>query len=89
MVSNKKILARLTMPIAGLMSDAPTAVIIDKQRKLLEAAKKLGVKSGSDPFVTLSFVALPVIPEVRLTDMGVFDVLHMKFADSAKAYDDQ
>ncbi|MBR0444821.1 MAG: adenine deaminase [Clostridia bacterium] len=87
-VSEKKILARLTMPIAGLMSDAPTAVIIDKQRKLLEAAKKLGVRSGSDPFVTLSFVALPVIPEVRLTDMGVFDVLHMKFTDSA-SYDDQ
>ena len=78
-VSDQKILARLTLPVAGLMSDAPTAVILSKQQKLLAAAEELGVKSGTDPFITLSFVALPVIPEIRLTDMGLFDVVHMKF----------
>ena len=43
------------------------------------AAALLGVNNTSDPFITLSFLALPVIPDVRLTDMGVFDVTNMRF----------
>ena len=78
-VSDKKIMAQLNLPIAGLMSDAPTDVIIGKLKKLLTAAEELGVKNGSDPFITLSFIALPVIPKIRLTDMGVFDVTTMSF----------
>lgn len=78
-VSEQKILARLPLPIAGLMSDEPTGKIIAKLQRLLNAAEQLGVKSGSDPFITLSFIALPVIPRVRLTDMGIFDIQNQCF----------
>lgn len=80
-VSGGQVLAKLALPVAGLMSDAPLEEIIRLQQELLQAAAKLGVVSTSDPFITLSFVALPVIPDVRLTDMGVFDVTHMRFID--------
>lgn len=78
-ISNGKVIARLPLPVAGLMSDAPLGKILDGQQKLLEALGGIGSWSGSDPFITLSFVALPVIPEVRLTDMGMFDVTKMEF----------
>lgn len=74
-----EILARLPMPVAGLMSDAPLQKIIEGQQKLLESLSTIGSWKGSDPFISLSFVALPVIPEVRITDMGVFDVTKMEF----------
>lgn len=78
-VSNGQVLARLPLPIAGLMSDAPLETILHTQQELLEAAASIGIVSDSDPFITLSFVALPVIPDVRLTDMGLFDVTKMAF----------
>ncbi|MDO4544041.1 MAG: adenine deaminase [Clostridia bacterium] len=78
-VSQGKVLARIPLPIAGLMSDAPLNKILEMQRKLLDALGSIGSWRSSDPFITLSFLALPVIPEVRLTDMGVFDVTQMKF----------
>ncbi len=77
-VSGGRILARLPLPVAGLMSDAPLATILEAQQKLLKTLSTLGTWDGSDPFIVLSFAALPVIPEVRLTDMGVFDVVHMR-----------
>ena len=52
---------------------------IARQQELLSAAAQLGVSGASDPFITLSFLALPVIPDVRLTDLGVFDVNRMQF----------
>ena len=61
------------------MSDAPLEVILKHQRELLDAAATLGIQTESDPFITLSFIALPVIPDVRLTDMGLFDVTKMEF----------
>ena len=78
-VSNGKVLSKLALPVAGLMSDAPLDGILRGQQHLLEAARSLGVESGSDPFIRLSFVALPVIPEIRMTDMGMFDVAHNCF----------
>ena len=63
------------------MEAKQTKLELALQQELLQAAAKLGVVSTSDPFITLSFVALPVIPDVRLTDMGVFDVTHMRFID--------
>jgi len=78
-VSNGEVLAKLVLSVAGLMSDAPLEVILKHQRELLAAAAKLGVHTDSDPFITLSFIALPVIPAVRLTDMGLFDVTKMEF----------
>ncbi|NLI53200.1 MAG: adenine deaminase [Clostridiales bacterium] len=78
-VSNGEILAKLVLSVAGLMSDAPLESILKHQRELLAAAQQLGIHTDSDPFITLSFIALPVIPDVRLTDMGLFDVKHMEF----------
>jgi len=80
-VQNGEILAKLALCVAGLMSDAPLETILKHQRELLAAAAKLGIHTDSDPFITLSFLALPVIPDVRLTDMGLFDVTRMEFFD--------
>jgi adenine deaminase len=76
-----EVLAKLVLSVAGLMSDAPLEVILKHQRELLDAAGKLGIHTESDPFITLSFIALPVIPDVRLTDMGLFNVKKMVFFD--------
>ncbi len=78
-VSGGKVLAKLPLPVAGLMSDAPLEHILKNQQALLKAVRDLGVVTGSDPFITLSFIALPVIPAARLTDMGMFDVTKMQF----------
>jgi len=68
-----RILASLALPIAGLLSDEPLEVVVDKLEKLEQIAKDLGTTLKS-PFSTLSFLALPVIPELRLTDLGLVDV---------------
>ena len=78
-VSQGKVLAQLPLPIAGLMSDLPLHEIIERQKQLLTAFRSIGEYPDGDPFVTLSFIALPVIPHVRITDMGVFDVTKMQF----------
>jgi len=68
-----RVLARLPLPIAGLLSDEPLEVVVDKLERLERLAKDLGATLPS-PFATLSFLALPVIPELRLTDLGLVDV---------------
>ena len=79
-VSGGEVKALLPLPIAGLMSDAPLAEIFSRQQALLTAARGLGLDTAAaDPFITLSFVALPVLPEVRITDRGMFDVTTMGF----------
>ena len=78
-VSKGEVKAKLVLSVAGLMSDAPLEIILKHQRELLAAAEELGIHTESDPFITLSFIALPVIPDVRLTDMGLFNVRTMEF----------
>lgn len=78
-VSHGVVIARLPLPVAGLMTDAPIDGVIERQRALLDAAYSLGAKQGSDPLIALSFLALPVIPDVRLTDKGLFDVVTTQF----------
>ena len=73
------VLARLPLPIAGLMTEAPVEDVLARQRALLDAAKSLGADERTDPLIALSFLALPVIPAVRLTDEGLFDVTKMEF----------
>jgi adenine deaminase len=68
-----KVLANLGLPIAGLLSDEPLEVVVSKLEKLEHLAAELGTTLSS-PFATLSFLALPVIPELRLTDFGLVDV---------------
>ena len=72
-----KILAALPLPIAGLLSEEPLETVVNKLEKLEKTAADLGVKLAS-PFATLSFLALPVIPELRLTDLGLVDVVEFK-----------
>ena len=68
-----QILGTLPLPIAGLLSDEPLETVADKLEMLEAIASDLGCKLTS-PFATLSFLALPVIPELRLTDLGLVDV---------------
>ncbi len=67
------VLGSLPLPIAGLLSPEPLAVVVERFEKLQGIARDLGTGLG-DPFATLSFLALPVIPELRLTDKGLVDV---------------
>jgi adenine deaminase len=77
-IENKKVIASLALPIAGLLSDEPAEKVYSELMKLkigldyIEASKKF------NPFLTLSFLALPVIPDLKITDMGLFDVKKIK-----------
>lgn len=64
---------KLPLPICGLMSDAPIEQVASVLDRLSRAAQSLGC-SLEDPFMALSFLALPVIPEIRITDLGLIDV---------------
>jgi adenine deaminase len=68
-----EVLASLPLPIAGLLSDEPLEVVVSKLERLEQIATELGTTLSS-PFATLSFLALPVIPEIRLTDRGVVEL---------------
>ena len=65
--------AEVPLAIAGIMSDEPLVTVNEKLETAKDAAHKLGVNPGIDPFMTLSFMALPVIPSLRITTRGVFD----------------
>ncbi|MFZ7092360.1 adenine deaminase [Primorskyibacter sp. 2E233] len=69
-----KVLAELALPVAGLMSLEPFEVVRDKLVNLREAAKSLGV-TLEEPFLQLAFLALPVIPALKITDRGMVDVV--------------
>ena len=69
----------LPLPVYGLMSAGGTEEFISSLNDLLLKTRKAGVSRGIDPFVTLSFLALPVIPKIRITDMGLFDAEKYEF----------
>jgi len=69
----ERVLARLPLPLAGLMSDRPIEEVRDDMRALLEAAHGLGT-ALHDPYMAMSFLALEVIPALKLTDLGLVDV---------------
>ncbi len=71
--SGEIVIAELPLPVAGLMSDRSISEVTAGEDGLITAAKKLGCHLP-DPFMTLSFLALPVIPELKLTDRGLVDV---------------
>jgi adenine deaminase len=80
--SEGDVLATLPLPIAGLMSDKPLEMVKQSLEEMIQMAwEKLSVSREIDPFMMLSFLALPVIPEIKLTDMGLFDVHQFKFID--------
>ncbi|MBQ3106498.1 MAG: adenine deaminase [Eggerthellaceae bacterium] len=73
-VQDGQVIASVVLPVAGLMSDEPLEVVNAKLEAAKQAAFALGVGEGVDPFMTLSFMSLPVIPALRITTRGVFDV---------------
>lgn len=78
-VSHGKVLHTVPLPIMGLMSDAGFSEVQDTLAAMLEDVHRLGVPDNIEPFILLSFLALPVIPALRLTPRGLFDVTKMEF----------
>lgn len=76
-VADGRVLGELSLPIAGLMSDQPLAAVRKKLDEMHEIASGLGATPKS-PFMALSFMALPVIPEIKVTDKGIVDVTAFK-----------
>ena len=75
--ANLEILASLPLPIAGLLSPEPLDAVVSQHEIVENTAASLG-KLPPAPFALLSFLALPVIPELRLTDLGLVDVAGFK-----------
>ena len=71
---NEQVKSELVLELAGIMSDSPLVEVNEKLEAAKDAAHALGVGHGIDPFMTLSFMALPVIPTLRITTRGVIDV---------------
>ncbi len=78
-VEGGKVLGEVILEIAGLMSDDSLVTINNKLETAKEQAFRLGVSRGIDPFMTLSFMSLPVIPTLRLTTRGVIDVIKQQY----------
>ena len=78
-LENQKVLSELPLPIAGLISDMPIKSVNEALENTKNAAYKLGVSKSVDPFMTLSFMSLPVIPKLKITTKGVFDVEKWKY----------
>lgn len=78
LVSGGKVVQTLCLPVAGLFTDSDHD-ISREITSFAEAAREMGVSEGIDPFQNLSFLSLPVIPEIRLTDNGLYDVLEKRF----------
>lgn len=80
-VSGGKVLEYMELEIAGLMSDKSCEEVIDMHEKLDKAIESLGVDMELKPFIAMAFLPLPVIPEIRITDRGVFDVTEFRFIE--------
>ena len=76
-VADGRVLAQLSLPIAGLMSDRPALDVVRGVESLHQTARELGCPLSA-PFMALSFLALPVIPHLKLTDRGLIDVDQFK-----------
>ena len=77
-VNHGEVVASLKLSIAGLMSDLPYKEVYRKLNEINLALKKIGANNHFNPFLTLSFLSLPVIPELKLTDQGLFQVSAFK-----------
>lgn len=73
-VNKGKVLGTLALPLAGLMADESIHIVHDQLISLHTIASELGVNTCYDPFMTLAFMSLPVIPALKLTDRGLVDV---------------
>jgi adenine deaminase len=79
-VKDGEVLESLPLPIAGLMSDQPIEHVSEKLKDLKEAALKLGT-TLDEPFMAMAFLSLPVIPKLKITDLGLVDVERFRLID--------
>jgi len=79
LVSNGRVSNMLPLEIGGIMTDRPAEEVSAVLKSLIAEARLHGVPEGIDPFLSLAFMALPVIPQLKLTDQGLFDVTNFKF----------
>ena len=79
-VNNGEIISELPLPVAGIMSDREFDYVVEKSEEVNTAAKSIGC-TLEDPFMTMAFLSLPVIPELKVTDKGVFDTNKFDFVD--------
>lgn len=79
-LSGGEVMAELPLPVGGLMSDREAGEVVKQQEKIHRAAKLIGCTLPA-PFMTMSFLALPVIPKLRITDRGLVDVNRFDFVD--------
>lgn len=79
LVDGEKVIGKLPLPIAGLMTDQNAEEVARCLGELHERALGLGINKSVDPFMTLAFLSLPVIPALKLTDLGLVDVEHFCF----------
>lgn len=79
-VKDGEIISELSLPIAGLISDKDFDYVVGKCEELNKVAHSIGCKL-EDPFMTMGFLSLPVIPELKITDKGVFDTSKFDFVD--------
>lgn len=68
----------LPLPVMGLMSEAGYEEVSEKLERMIKKAHSMGISDDVDPFITLSFLALPVIPEIRITPRGLLDTVEFK-----------
>ena len=79
-VNNGEVVAKLELPIAGLMSEQSSSEVIQKAKELKQGEKVIGC-SLDEPFMTMAFLSLSVIPELKLTDKGLMDVMNCEFTE--------
>ncbi|MBQ2644380.1 adenine deaminase [bacterium] len=79
-VNNGKVISKLALPIAGLMSDKQFETVLQECSDLIDGVKQIGCNL-KDPFMTMAFLSLSVIPDLKITDKGVVDVNASKFID--------
>ncbi|MGL5256916.1 MAG: adenine deaminase [Proteocatella sp.] len=78
-VSNGRVIKTLPLPLMGLMSEKSFEEVNSTLQYMIDTAHTMGVPEEIDPFLTLAFISLPVIPEIRITPRGLFDVVKMEF----------
>ena len=86
LVHEGSVVGTVPLNICGLMSSAPAEQLIASLEQISAQARAQGVHDGIDPFISLSFMALPVIPKLRITDMGMFDVDKFTFVEHEGQY---
>ena len=86
LVHEGSVVGTVPLNICGLMSSAPAEQLIASLERISAQARAQGVHEGIDPFISLSFMALPVIPKLRITDIGMFDVDKFTFVEHEGQY---